>query len=55
MFSHDSKVLTAFPSAADGEDDLDLGVLVSQLGEGPETPLGAIHRHLGIGPLIAQL
>ena len=30
-------------------------MLLSQLGEGSETPLGAVNGHLGVGPLVAQL
>lgn len=50
-----SKVLTAFTTTANGEDDLHPRVLLFQLDESTQTALCLIDRHLGISPLVAQL
>jgi hypothetical protein len=46
------KVLTAFTTATDGQNDLHLGILLLELDKCPQTALGAIDWHLGISPLV---
>lgn len=50
-----SKVLTSFASTSNRENDSHLRVLLLQLDESPQTAFRAVHRYLGIGPLVTEL